>query len=54
MVKLYLFDGMFFILQKVKKAILDQMVAEGKKEQLKSFEQVRGNFYPRSRRAKER
>lgn len=27
----------------MKKTILDQMVAEGKKEQLKSFEQVRVN-----------
>lgn len=30
--------------EKVKKAILDQMVAEGKKEQLKSFEQVKAIF----------
>ncbi|KAJ7370462.1 hypothetical protein OS493_032026 [Desmophyllum pertusum] len=27
--------------EKVKKTILDQMIAEGKKEQLKSFEQVK-------------
>ena len=31
---------LIFYLQKVNKAILDQMIAEGKKEQLKSFEQV--------------
>ena len=43
-----------FVLQKVKEAILDQMVAEGKKEQLKSFEQVRVNVYSPIGRVTER
>lgn len=38
-------DSVFVPLQKVKKTILDQMIAEGKKEQLKSFEQVKLKFY---------